>query len=96
MTAPLPITVLLYASATNASVGRLAAATIVPAFLLAGSFVIFVVSVQIVDLISQISVNKYFVLFVVSAVFVVFRYCCRTSSGASGVFAHTVRDFLLE
>jgi C4-dicarboxylate transporter DctM subunit len=43
MTAPLSITVLLYASATNTSVGRLAAATIVPAFLLAASFIVFVV-----------------------------------------------------
>lgn len=43
MTAPLSITVLLYSSAANTSVGRLAAATIVPACLLALSFVIYVV-----------------------------------------------------
>jgi C4-dicarboxylate transporter DctM subunit len=40
MMAPLSITILLYASATNASVSRLAAATILPAFLLAGSFML--------------------------------------------------------
>ena len=40
MMAPLAITILLYASATNASVSRLAAATILPAFLLAGSFML--------------------------------------------------------
>ena len=38
MMAPLAITILLYAAATNTSVSRLAAATILPAFLLAGSF----------------------------------------------------------
>jgi tripartite ATP-independent transporter DctM subunit len=38
--APLSITLLLYASATNTSVSRLAAATILPAFLLAGSFML--------------------------------------------------------
>jgi C4-dicarboxylate transporter DctM subunit len=38
--APLSITILLYASATNTSVSRLAAATILPAFLLAGSFML--------------------------------------------------------
>jgi len=38
MMAPLAITILLYASATNTSVSRLAAATVLPAFLLAGSF----------------------------------------------------------
>ncbi len=38
MMAPLAITILLYAAATNTSVSRLAAATIMPAFLLAGSF----------------------------------------------------------
>ena len=43
MTAPLSITVLLYSSAANTSVGRLAAATIVPACLLALSFIIYVV-----------------------------------------------------
>ena len=40
MMAPLAITILLYASATNTSVSRLAAATILPAFLLAGSFML--------------------------------------------------------
>ncbi len=40
MMAPLSITILLYASATNASVSRLAAATILPALLLAGSFML--------------------------------------------------------
>jgi C4-dicarboxylate transporter DctM subunit len=40
MMAPLSITILLYASATNASVSRLAAATVLPAFLLAGSFML--------------------------------------------------------
>jgi C4-dicarboxylate transporter DctM subunit len=40
MMAPLSITLLLYASATNASVSRLAAATVLPAFLLAGSFML--------------------------------------------------------
>lgn len=40
MMAPLAITILLYASATNASVSRLAAATVLPAFLLAGSFML--------------------------------------------------------
>ncbi|HSB69763.1 MAG TPA: TRAP transporter large permease subunit [Candidatus Methylomirabilis sp.] len=40
MMAPLAITILLYASATNASVSRLAAATILPAFLLAASFML--------------------------------------------------------
>jgi C4-dicarboxylate transporter, DctM subunit len=40
MMAPLAVTILLYASATNASVSRLAAATILPAFLLAGSFIL--------------------------------------------------------
>lgn len=40
MMAPLAITILLYATATNASVSRLAAATILPAFLLAGSFML--------------------------------------------------------
>lgn len=43
MTAPLSITVLLYAAAANSSVGRLAAATIVPSILLAMSFIAFVV-----------------------------------------------------
>lgn len=43
MTAPLSITVLLYSSAANTSVGRLAAATIIPACLLALSFIIYVV-----------------------------------------------------
>lgn len=43
MTAPLSITVLLYAAAANSSVGRLAAATIVPSILLAVSFIAFVV-----------------------------------------------------
>ncbi len=38
--APLSITILLYASATSTSVSRLAAATILPAFLLAGSFML--------------------------------------------------------
>ena len=41
MMAPLAITILLYAAATNTSVSRLAAATIVPALLLAGSFVLY-------------------------------------------------------
>jgi C4-dicarboxylate transporter DctM subunit len=40
MMAPLAITILLYASATTASVSRLAAATILPAFLLGGSFML--------------------------------------------------------
>jgi C4-dicarboxylate transporter DctM subunit len=40
MMAPLAITILLYASATNTSVSRLAAATILPAILLAGSFML--------------------------------------------------------
>jgi C4-dicarboxylate transporter DctM subunit len=40
MMAPLAITVLLYASATNTSVSRLASATIMPAILLAGSFML--------------------------------------------------------
>ena len=40
MMAPLAITILLYASATNTSVSRLAAATILPACLLAGSFIL--------------------------------------------------------
>jgi len=40
MMAPLAITILLYAGATNTSVSRLAAATILPAFLLAGSFML--------------------------------------------------------
>src|SRR5512147_3308261 len=40
MMAPLAITILLYASATSTSVSRLAAATILPAFLLAGSFML--------------------------------------------------------
>jgi C4-dicarboxylate transporter DctM subunit len=40
MMAPLAITILLYASATNTSVSRLAAATIMPAILLAGSFML--------------------------------------------------------
>lgn len=40
LTAPLSITVLLYATATNGSVSRLAAATILPAILLAGSFMV--------------------------------------------------------
>lgn len=38
MMAPLAITILMYSSVTMASVSRLAAATIMPAFLLAGSF----------------------------------------------------------
>ena len=42
MMAPLAITILLYASATSASVSRLAAATVLPAFLLAGSFMLVV------------------------------------------------------
>jgi len=40
LTAPLAITVLLYSTATSGSVSRLAAATIVPATLLAGSFMV--------------------------------------------------------
>jgi C4-dicarboxylate transporter DctM subunit len=40
MMAPLSITILLFASATSASVSRLAAATVVPALLLAGSFML--------------------------------------------------------
>ncbi len=40
MMAPLAITILLYASATNTSVSRLAAATVIPAFMLAGSFML--------------------------------------------------------
>ena len=40
MMAPLAITILLYASATNTSVSRLAAATILPAIFLAGSFML--------------------------------------------------------
>ena len=40
MMAPLAITILLYAAATNTSVSRLAAATVVPSFLLAGSFIL--------------------------------------------------------
>jgi C4-dicarboxylate transporter DctM subunit len=43
MTAPLSITVLLYSSAASSSVSRLAAATIVPSFLLALSFMALVV-----------------------------------------------------
>jgi C4-dicarboxylate transporter DctM subunit len=43
MTAPLSITVLLYSSAASSSVSRLAAATIVPSFLLAASFMALVV-----------------------------------------------------
>lgn len=43
MTAPLSITVLLYAAAANSSVSRLAAATIIPSLLLAGSFIALVV-----------------------------------------------------
>jgi len=39
---PLAITILMYATATMASVSRLAAATILPAFLLAGSFMLVV------------------------------------------------------
>jgi C4-dicarboxylate transporter DctM subunit len=39
MMAPLAITILLYAAATNTSVSRLAAATVVPSFLLAASFI---------------------------------------------------------
>ncbi len=42
MMAPLAITILMYATATMASVSRLAAATIIPAFLLAGSFMLVV------------------------------------------------------
>ncbi len=42
MMAPLSITLLLYAAATNTSVSRLAAASVVPAFLLAGSFIVLV------------------------------------------------------
>jgi C4-dicarboxylate transporter DctM subunit len=42
MMAPLAITILMYASVTMASVSRLAAATIMPAFLLAGSFMLVV------------------------------------------------------
>ncbi len=42
MMAPLAITILMYATATMASVSRLAAATILPAFLLAGSFMLVV------------------------------------------------------
>jgi len=38
MMAPLAITILLYAAATNTSVSRLAAATVMPAFLLTASF----------------------------------------------------------
>jgi C4-dicarboxylate transporter DctM subunit len=40
MMAPLAITILLYASATGTSVSRLAAATIMPAFLMTGSFIL--------------------------------------------------------
>jgi len=40
MMAPLAITILLYAAATSTSVSRLAAATVLPAFLLAGSFML--------------------------------------------------------
>jgi len=40
MMAPLAITILMYSSVTMASVSRLAAATIMPAFLLAGSFML--------------------------------------------------------
>ena len=40
MMAPLAITILMYATATMTSVSRLAAATILPAFLLAGSFML--------------------------------------------------------
>jgi C4-dicarboxylate transporter DctM subunit len=40
MMAPLAITILLYAAATNTSVSRLAAATVLPAFLLAASFIL--------------------------------------------------------
>jgi TRAP-type C4-dicarboxylate transport system permease large subunit len=43
MTAPLSITMLLYSSAASSSVSRLAAATIVPSFLLAISFMALVV-----------------------------------------------------
>jgi C4-dicarboxylate transporter DctM subunit len=43
MTAPLSITVLLYAAAANSSVSRLAAATIIPSLLLAGSFIALVI-----------------------------------------------------
>jgi C4-dicarboxylate transporter DctM subunit len=42
MMAPLAITILMYSTATMASVSRLAAATIIPAFLLAGSFMLVV------------------------------------------------------
>jgi len=42
MMAPLAITILMYSSVTMASVSRLAAATIMPAFLLAGSFMLVV------------------------------------------------------
>ncbi len=42
MMAPLAITILMYATATMTSVSRLAAATILPAFLLAGSFMLVV------------------------------------------------------
>jgi len=42
MMAPLAITILMYSTATMASVSRLAAATILPAFLLAGSFMLVV------------------------------------------------------
>ena len=40
MMAPLAITILLYAAATNTSISRLAAATVVPSILLAASFVL--------------------------------------------------------
>lgn len=40
MLAPMSITILLYATAINVSVSRLAAATIIPAFLTAGSFML--------------------------------------------------------
>jgi len=40
MMAPLAITILLYAAATSTSVSRLAAATVVPSFLLAASFIL--------------------------------------------------------
>jgi C4-dicarboxylate transporter DctM subunit len=43
MTAPLSITVLLYAAAANSSVSRLAAATIIPSILLAASFIALVI-----------------------------------------------------
>lgn len=42
MTAPLSITLILYAAATEGSISRLAAATILPALLVAGSFILVV------------------------------------------------------